>query len=72
MDIIGYFYTLISASGHVELLCFLPQFGKFKNAIDEYCQKERMHHDHQGNVTFIPGLTELPYNIFGFIDDSID
>ncbi len=31
-----------------------------------------MYHDHQGNVTFIPDLTELPYNIFGFIDDSID
>ncbi len=58
--------------GHIGLLLFLPQFGKFKNAIEEYCQKERMYHDHQGNVTFIPGLSELPYNIFGFIDDSID
>jgi hypothetical protein len=31
-----------------------------------------MYHDHQGNVTFIPGLSELPYNIIDFIDDSID
>ncbi len=31
-----------------------------------------MYHDHQGNVTFIPGLSELPYNIFGFIVDLID
>jgi hypothetical protein len=53
-------------------LHFFPKFGKFKNAIEEYCQKERMYHDRQGNVTFIPGLTELLYNIFGFIDDLID
>jgi hypothetical protein len=58
--------------GHIGLLHFLPQFGRFKNAIEEYCQKERMYHDHQGNVTFIPGMCELPYNIFGFIDNSID
>jgi hypothetical protein len=58
--------------GHVKLLRFLPQFGKFKNAIKEYCQKKRMYHNHQGNVTFIPGLTELLYNIFDFIDNSID
>jgi hypothetical protein len=58
--------------GHVGLLCFLPQFGKFKNVIEECCQKEHMYHNHQGNVTFIPGLSELPYNIFGFIDNSID
>jgi hypothetical protein len=41
--------------GHVGLRRFLPQFGKFKNAIEEYCQKERVHHNHHGNVTFIPG-----------------
>ena len=45
--------------GHVGLLRFVPQFGKFKNAIEECCQKEHMYHDHQGNVTFIPGLSEL-------------
>ncbi len=58
--------------GHVGLFVFLSQFSKFKIAIQEYCQKECLYHDHQGNVTFIPGLTELPYNIFGWIDNSID
>ncbi len=76
MDIVGYFYNLFSASAillvMLDCCTFLPQFGKFKNAIEEYCQKEHMYHNHQGNVTFIPGLSELPYNIFGFIDDSID
>ncbi len=76
IDIVGYFLYLDlcfrDIVGHIGLLHFLPQFGKFKNLIEEYCQKECMYHDHQGNVTFIPGLSELPYNIFGFIDDSID
>ncbi len=61
-----------SIVGHVSLLCFLPQFEQFRDAIQRFCQKDRWYHDHQGNTTFIPGLDALPYNIFGWIDDSID
>jgi hypothetical protein len=58
--------------GHVGLLRFLPQFEQVRDAIKRYCQKDWWYHDHQGNVTFVPGIDELPYNIFGWIDDSID
>ncbi len=51
---------------------FLPQFEQFRDAIQKFCQKDRWYHDHQGNTTFIPGLDALPYNIFGWINDSID
>ena len=56
--------------GHVGLLRFLPQFEQFRDAIQRFCQKDRWYHDHQSNVTFIPGLDALPYNSFGWIDDS--
>jgi len=58
--------------GHAGLLRFLPQFGYFRDKIEEYCQKDQWYHDHQGNVTCVPGLEKLPYNIFGWIDDSVD
>jgi hypothetical protein len=58
--------------GHVGLLRFLPQFEQFRDAIERYCHKDRWYHDHQGNVTFVPGIDALPYNIFGWIDGSID
>ena len=58
--------------GHVGLLRFLPQFERFRDAIQQYSQKDRWYHDHQGNVTWVPGLEKLPYNIFGWIDGMID
>lgn len=58
--------------GHAGLLRFLPQFGYIRDKIEEFCQKDRWYQDHQGNVTWMPGLEKLPYNIFGWIDDSVD
>ncbi|KAL7526186.1 hypothetical protein ACHAXR_002464 [Thalassiosira sp. AJA248-18] len=58
--------------GHQGLLRFLPQFMQFRDAIERYCQKDRLYYDHDGNSTLVPGLACLPYNIFGFIDDSVD
>ncbi len=58
--------------GHVGLLRFLPQFERFRDAIQQYCQKDRCYHNHQGNVTWVPGLEKLPYIIFGWIEGTID
>jgi hypothetical protein len=58
--------------GHVGLLQFLPQLGYFRDKIEEYCQKDWWYHNHQGNITWVPRLETSPYNIFGWIDDSID
>jgi hypothetical protein len=32
----------------------------------------RLYFDHQDNGILVPGLNELPFNICGFIDDTID
>jgi hypothetical protein len=61
-----------SIIGHKGILQFLPLFGEFRDAIEAYCQKDRLYFDHQGNATLVPGLAELPFNICGFIDDTID
>ena len=61
-----------SIIGHEGILRFLHLFGEFRDAIEVYCQKDWLYFDHQGNATLIPGLTELPFNICGFIDNTID
>ena len=61
-----------SIIGHEGILRFLPLFGEFRDAIEAYCQKDWLYIDFQGNATLVPGLTELPFNICGFIDDTID
>jgi len=60
-----------SIIGHEGILRFLPLFGEFRDATEAYCQKDLLYIHHQGNATLIPGLTELPLNICGFIDDTI-
>jgi len=47
-------------------------FGEFRDAIENYCQNDRLYYDHHGNATLVPGLSELPFNICGFIEDTID
>jgi hypothetical protein len=61
-----------SIIGHEGILRFLPLFGEFRDAIEAYFQKNRLYFDHQGNATLAPGLNELPFNICGFIDNTID
>jgi hypothetical protein len=61
-----------SIIGHEGILRFLPLFGEFRGAIKAYFQKNRLYFDHQGNATLAPGLNELPFNICGFIDNTID
>jgi hypothetical protein len=61
-----------SIIGHEGILRFLPLFGEFRDAIEVYCQKDRLYFDHQGNRTLVPGLNELPFNICAFIDGTID
>ncbi len=46
--------------GQGGLLRFLPQFGVFRNKIEEYCQRDWWYHNHQGNFTWVPGIEKLP------------
>jgi hypothetical protein len=51
---------------------FVNYFPCFKRAIKQYDQ-----HDHQrklvdGTMMIVTGLNFIPWDVFGFIDDSID
>lgn len=58
--------------GHGCLLRYLPDFMTFRNAIERYVQKDKVYYDNAGNRLDVQGLAHLPFNIFGFIDDSIE
>ena len=58
--------------GHQGLTRFVDDFPRFHQAIEDYVQ-----HDHQRELmdrtmTINPGINFLPWDIFGFINDSID
>jgi hypothetical protein len=61
-----------SIIGHKRILWYLPLFGEFRDAIEAFFQKDRLYFDHQGNGILVPSLNELPFNICGFIDGTID
>jgi hypothetical protein len=57
---------------HAKLVDFLPQFGKFKQAINAYMQEDYLRHNHDRTSTTHGGLNHCPFPIFAFIDCSID
>ena len=58
--------------GHQGLIRFLDDFPRFYNAIQQKVMQDDIHHNHDGTMTEIQGLNFLPFDIFGFIDCSID
>jgi len=60
--------------GHQGLLRFVDQFPHFYNAIQQKVQREFVHNVDEINGTYdvTSGLAFLPFDIFGFIDCSID
>ena len=63
-----------SILGHQGLLRFTDKFPDFHRCIEHYCQRDHIQYDANNNPEIVPGLNHLPpeYNIFGFIDDTID
>ena len=61
-----------SIIGYQGILRFLPEFGNFRRSLREYVKKERVYQDMNGVITTYPGLDDLPYNIAGLIDGTID
>ena len=57
--------------GHQGLLRFVDQFPQFFEAIENHVKKPKWHRDDDGNLWWSPGLANLPFWIFGFIDCSI-
>ena len=58
--------------GHQGLTRFLKDFPRFNRAIERYVQKDRRRENLDGSYSIIPGLEFLPWDVFGFLDDSID
>lgn len=58
--------------GHEKLVDFVHEFPKFYNAINKCVQKTTTHHFSDGTAEDRPGLNFLPFDIFSFIDCSID
>ena len=57
--------------GNQGLTRYVQDFPRFHNAIENYVQRDRHFEDLEGAWTFIPGLQFLPWDIFGFIDDTM-
>jgi hypothetical protein len=58
--------------GHEGLSCFVPDFLLFHRAIEEYVQCKHLRKLDDGTVTIVPGINFLPWDVFAFIDDSIN
>jgi hypothetical protein len=61
-----------NTAGHQGLTRFVSDFPWFHKAIEEYVQRDHLHELVDGTMTIIPGINFMPWNVFAFIDDSID
>jgi hypothetical protein len=57
---------------HQGLSRFVQDFPKFHKAIEEYVQPDHLHELDDGTMTIVPGINFLPWDVFAFINDSID
>ena len=58
--------------GHQGLLRFVDDFPRFFEAIQHKIMQDEIKHNVDGTTEEIEGLNFLPFDIFGFIDCSID
>lgn len=58
--------------GHQGLTRFLDDFPLFNQAIEEFVQRDRVRERVNGDWVTVEGIDFLPFDIFGFLDDSID
>jgi hypothetical protein len=58
--------------GHQGLSCFVPDFPQFHRIIEEYVQRKHLCKLDDGTMTILPGINIKPWDVFVFIDDSID
>jgi hypothetical protein len=57
---------------HQGLTRFVDDFSLFKHAIEWYIQRNHQCELADGTMTIVPGLNHLPWDVFGFINDSIN
>ena len=59
-------------AGHQGLTRFVGDFPRFHRAIEEYVQRDHLRELVDGTMTIVPGINFMPWDVFAFIDDSID
>ena len=58
--------------GHQGLTRFVGDFCLFHKAIEEYVQRNHPHKLVDGIMTIVPSIKFIPWDVFAFINDSID
>jgi hypothetical protein len=58
--------------GHQGLRHFVMDFPWFHRAIEEYVQRDHLRKLVDGTMRIVPGINFMPWDIFAFIDDSIN
>jgi len=58
--------------GHQGLTRFVADFPRFHRAIEEYVQRDHLRELVDGTMTIVPDINFMPWDIFAFIDDSIN
>jgi hypothetical protein len=51
---------------------FVMDFPRFHRAIEEYVQCDHLHELVDGTMRIVPGINVMPWDVFAFINDSID
>jgi hypothetical protein len=58
--------------GYQGLSRFVSDFPLFHRAIEEYVQCDHLRKLNVGTMTIVPGVNFLPWDVFAFVNDSID
>ena len=58
--------------GHQGLMRFVGDFPRFHRAIEEYVQRDHPCKLVDATMTIVPGINFMPWDVFAFINDSID
>jgi hypothetical protein len=64
--------SYVNIVSHQGLTCFIDNFTCFRPTIQEYIQRDHQRELVNGTMTIGFGINFMPWELFGFIDDSID
>ncbi len=58
--------------GHQGLVRYADELPAYRQAIQQYVQRNHQCELINGTMTIVPCINFMPWDLFGFIDDSID
>ena len=62
----------INIIGHQGLARYVDEFPAYRCMIQQYVQRNHQRELIDGTMMIVPGINFMPWDIFGFIDDTID